>query len=225
MSRLFDVDINLDQNELKNFAIDKVASDPVSPVQGQAWYNTTSNVVKYYDGTTTHIFAAQDWVTSQINALGQIQGGFSAVAGSLPTTSNKTQGDLTAIKKGDFWIITAAGTIAGITGGSTYLSVGDVLQFYGSNPATASDWIGVQRNVDDRVVGNAKTEEQTVSLTANTPLTVTASTLSKIFTVVTILSTGERVELDNAFTGTASQVIITSKKSLTNVNVRLVGAA
>ena len=223
--RIFNVDIDMDQNELKNVVIDQLATDPVSPVKGQIWYNTTVNEIKYYDGTTIEIIADRDWVTTQINSLGQNQGSFSAVPGALPTAANKTVGDLTTIKRGDFWVISAAGTIAGIGGGSTYLSVGDILQFTGSNPATASDWLGIQRNVDDRVIGNAKTEEQTVNLVANTQLTITAATLSKVFSVVTINSTGDKIELDQAFTGTDPQVLLTSKKSLTGVKVRLIGAA
>ena len=224
MARLFHVDIDLDGNELKNVVVHQLATDPITPATGQFWYNTTSNVLKYYDGTAVRVVATQAWVTSQINALGQCQGSFSAVPGALPVVGDKTTGDLTAIKKGDFWVISAAGTIAGI-GGDDELSIGDIIQFVGSNPATAADWLGIQRNVNDAVIGNVKSEEQTVNLVANTPLTVTAATLSKIFSVVTINSTGDRIETDQAFTGTNAQVILTSKKSLTGVKVRLLGAA
>jgi hypothetical protein len=31
--------------------ISRVATDPVSPTEGTVWYNTTSHVLKYYDGT------------------------------------------------------------------------------------------------------------------------------------------------------------------------------
>lgn len=223
MSKLFHVDIDLDGNELKNVVVDQLVSDPGSPVTGQFWYNTTSNVLKYYDGTAVRIIATQAWVTAQINALGQCQGGFSAVAGLLPVAGDKTQGDLTAIKKGDYWIITAAGTIAGIEG-SDVLSVGDIIQFYGSNPATAADWVGIQRNLDDTLVGNAKTERQTVNLVANTPLNVNAATLTDIFSVQTYDSTGEEIIVSIKKLGPANQVTLESKKSLTGVKVDLIGA-
>jgi hypothetical protein len=221
--KLFQVDINLDGNELKNVVVDKVVSDPISPVAGQLWYNTTVNKLKYFDGTSVRIIASEDYVTTAINQLGQIQGGFSAVAGLLPTAGDKTQGDLTQIKKGDYWVITAAGTIAGIEG-SDVLSVGDIIQFYGSNPATAADWLGIQRNLDDTLVGNAKTERQTVNLVANTPLNVNAATLSDIFSVQTYNSAGEEIIVSISKLGPANQVTLESKKSLTGVAVDLIGA-
>ena len=33
--------------------VEKRASDPGSPVAGQIWYNTTSNVFKIYNGSST----------------------------------------------------------------------------------------------------------------------------------------------------------------------------
>lgn len=221
--KLFQVDINLDGNELKNVVVDKVASDPISPVAGQFWYNTTVNKLKYYDGTAVRIIASEDYVTNAINQLGQIQGAFDASGGLLPVAGDKTQGDLTTIKKGDYWIITVAGTIAGIEG-SDVLAVGDIIQFFGSNPATAGDWVGIQRNIDDTVLGNARTERQTVNLVANTPLNVNAATLTDIFSVQTYDSTGEEIIVSVKKLGPANQVTLESKKSLTGVDVDLVGA-
>ena len=51
MSIPFLQSINLSQNELQNARIQNLASDPSSPVVGQIWFNTTSGVLKYYDGT------------------------------------------------------------------------------------------------------------------------------------------------------------------------------
>ncbi len=45
----FEVDINLKNNQLKNVVIDLVASDPISPLEGQFWYNQTSGRLKYKD--------------------------------------------------------------------------------------------------------------------------------------------------------------------------------
>lgn len=38
-------------------SISRVASDPVSPTEGTVWYNLTSHLLKYYDGTTVQTVA------------------------------------------------------------------------------------------------------------------------------------------------------------------------
>ena len=42
--------INLNQNELLNVSLQKLASDPTNPVQGQIFYHTGEERIKYYDG-------------------------------------------------------------------------------------------------------------------------------------------------------------------------------
>ena len=39
------------------FAVTSVASDPVSPTEGQIWYNTTSKTLKGYQFATVNSFA------------------------------------------------------------------------------------------------------------------------------------------------------------------------
>lgn len=222
MAQKFHVDIDLDQNELKNATLDKVAADPGTPVQGQIWFNTTSNKAKYYDGTTVYVIASEAYVINAINQLGQCQGIFSAVPGLLPTASDKTQGDLTTIKKGDYWVISAAGTIAGI-GGADELSVGDLIQFFGTTPATAADWIGIQRNLNDALVGNVVGEKQTVSLVANTPLNVNAATIVNIHSIQVYDSAGDLIIVDIQKLGGNNQRTLTAKKALTNIVVEMTG--
>jgi hypothetical protein len=217
-------DLDLQSNEIRNVSVEKLGAHPSGGglFQGRIWELTTDGKVYYYDGTAIRAVASELYVTTAINQLGQIQGGFSAVAGLLPTAADKTQGDLTTIKKGDYWIITAAGSIAGISG-SPVLSVGDIIQFYGSNPATASDWLGIQRNVDDTAT-QTKTERQTVNLVANTPLAVNAATITDIFSVEVKNSAGATIIVDVERLGGANQVTLTSKKSLTGVKVDLIGS-
>lgn len=52
MARKFLTSINLNGNEIQNVVVQNLASDPGSPAAGQLWYNTTDDVLRYYDGTT-----------------------------------------------------------------------------------------------------------------------------------------------------------------------------
>lgn len=50
MKHLTNLDLN--QNEVQNFAIQKLATAPATPVKGQVYFNTTSNRAFVYDGTS-----------------------------------------------------------------------------------------------------------------------------------------------------------------------------
>ena len=52
---VFESDINLQGNQLKNVVVDIVATDPVTPLEGQFWYNQTTGRLKYRDNGTTRI--------------------------------------------------------------------------------------------------------------------------------------------------------------------------
>ena len=43
---------------LRNARIERLAADPVSPLDGQLWYNTTDNVYRGFDGTVVLTFAS-----------------------------------------------------------------------------------------------------------------------------------------------------------------------
>jgi hypothetical protein len=43
---------------IKGFTVLVLASDPSNPVTGQVWYNTTSQTLKGYNGSSTVTFTA-----------------------------------------------------------------------------------------------------------------------------------------------------------------------
>lgn len=66
-------------NELRNALLHLLASDPASGTKGQAWFNTTANVPKFFDGTANRTVAALS------NSLDQ----FAAPAADLSVNSHK----------------------------------------------------------------------------------------------------------------------------------------
>lgn len=224
MSKKFYTDLDLNDQEIQNVSVEKLGAHPSGAglFNGRVWQLTTTNLYYRYDGTAIQTIADRQWVTDSINALGQCQGVFSALAGSLPTAANKTQGDLTSVKKGDYWVVSVAGTIAGI-GGADELSVGDIIQFFGTTPATAADWLGVERNLNDSLVGNMVGEKQTVTLVANTPLNVNAASITNVHSIQVYNSAGDEIILDIQKLGGNNQRTLTSKKALANIVVEMTG--
>jgi len=66
----FLVPIDLAKNELQNARVQNVSSDPSGAQAGQIYFNTTDNVLKFYDGSNW--VAAGDISTASINALSDV---------------------------------------------------------------------------------------------------------------------------------------------------------
>ena len=43
---------------IKGMAVETVSADPSNPTEGQVWYNTTTNTLKGYNGTSNVTFTA-----------------------------------------------------------------------------------------------------------------------------------------------------------------------
>ncbi len=67
--------IDLNGNQILNFIVQVLASDPGSPAAGQMWFNSTAQRLKYFDGTTTHTLATSSG------------GSITGLTGSAPITA------------------------------------------------------------------------------------------------------------------------------------------
>jgi hypothetical protein len=79
------------------------------------------------------------YVDNTVAGLGNLEGGFAAgSAVNFPTASGGT-------KKGDYWYVTSAGTVQGVT-----LNIGDVLiaNIDNASPTSSSDWTFLESNRD-----------------------------------------------------------------------------
>jgi hypothetical protein len=69
MSRKFATHIDLLKNELRNAAVQNVATEPSSPVDGQIIFNTSESVLKIYNGTTWIAIGRLDQISAPTASL------------------------------------------------------------------------------------------------------------------------------------------------------------
>jgi len=137
-------DANGTGNSISNIEVADLASTAKTTDMSVSALSTelaTADVIKsYIDGAITEI-------ETEITAIGTLVGGFSALAGTLPTTGS---GDAGAITSGDFWRITEAGDITGLG----HLEIGDALVAAANGAADAADYFVLQANLTDAVTSD-----------------------------------------------------------------------
>jgi hypothetical protein len=79
----FLTNLDLQKNELQNAAIQNLATDPASPVQGQIYYNTVSDAIKVYDGAAWVTLSTGSGTVTAVTGSGAI----SSSGGSTPDIS------------------------------------------------------------------------------------------------------------------------------------------
>ncbi len=208
-------DLNLNFNQLLNALQEQLVTDPVSPVEGQFWYNTTEKRSKYYDGVSVRSVATLD----DVEGLLDFKGGYDAST-NTPNLETPTAG---AVLKGDSYVVTVAGDFF-----TEAVQVGDMLIAKNDDPSTLNEWVRVESN---QPVGSTKfavdldAAEGTVTkavATGKTTYTVTHSLGSTDVDIeVYEVATGEKVFPTVKFVD-ANNVDVIIKGNVTDGDYRVV---
>jgi hypothetical protein len=75
--------LDLQKNELQNAVIQNLPSDPASPAQGQVYYNSSTDVLKVYDGSAWQVIGTGSGTVTAVTGSG-------AISSSGGTTPNIT---------------------------------------------------------------------------------------------------------------------------------------
>jgi hypothetical protein len=164
--------------------------------------------------------AVKNYVDGIVAGLGNLEGSFAAgSATNFPTGSGGT-------KKGDYWYVTSAGTVQGVT-----LNIGDVLVAKIDNASTtlSTDWIFLESNRDQatttilgvvRLATTAEAQGLTESSAVLTPAALATVTATETRTGIAEIATQTEVN-----TGTDDTRIVTPLKMITYLNAAVGGYA
>jgi hypothetical protein len=176
----FLVDINLDLNQLVNARIENGTSfvSGGAGSTGRVVYDTSDQRIKYDTGTALLTVAT----LNDVAGLLDFKGGYDAST-NTPNLETPSAG---AVLKGDFYVVTTAGTFFGVD-----LEVGDSLFAESDNPSAVTDWVILQGNVvyaSETVAGvieiatQTETNAGTDDLKAITPLKLNSYVTTQGFT-------------------------------------------
>lgn len=162
----FYVHLDMNKNQILNLVIEQQSSAPLSPAEGQVYYNTVLKEYFGFDGTS--------WIS-----LSQVIDGALVIQGEI-TNANTNPSFPGTPSAGDVWFITTnAGTVGGIA-----VEIGDQLIY------ASTGWFIMQKNVVSatesvqgvvRIATQAETNAGTEDTAAITSLKLTTFMVAKSY--------------------------------------------
>jgi hypothetical protein len=193
----FLANLDLNQNELQNAVVQVLSANPSSPTTGQIYYNSSSNVLRYYDGTAWEDLAAGSGGETNQNAFSivAVSGQSNVEADAKTDTLNLVAGSnvtITTTPASDSITIAASGDVDSVNTqtGDVVLDADDISDTSTTNKFATSTQLGKIDNItisqavdldtleSDVATNNAKVSNVTTNLstTANgTSLVINSS--------------------------------------------------
>lgn len=114
-------DLDLNKNELQNFVIHRLAIDPdvINLNEAMLWYNTSDDVLKYYDGTAIRILATGG---DLVNAVTRLVAAAAANELMVSGGANRTITKYTAGSAKALVAVSSAGIVSDAVPGTDYVT-------------------------------------------------------------------------------------------------------
>jgi hypothetical protein len=166
MAVKFLANVDLQKNELLNAAIQNLATDPASPVQGQIYYNTVADAIKVWDGAAWQTLATGGGTVTSVTGSG-------AISSSGGNTPNITIADATTSVKGAVMLSDSTSTTSSILA-ATPTAVKAAYDLAAGKASTANKLSDFAATSSSELAGVISDETGTGSLVfANSPTLVT----------------------------------------------------
>lgn len=202
------VNLDLSKNQVLNIVLHSLASAPSSPVAGQMYYNTTDNVIYFWNGTAWLSVAGD--IQEVVAGAGLVGGGSTGSVTLDVNTDNSTlevSGDVVRIK--DLGVTTAKIADSAVTTAKIADSNVTTAKIADSNVTTAkiADSNVTTAKINDQAVTTAKIADSNVTTVKLADANVTFAKIQNVATMTVI----GRVA---AGSGVASEISIVDDNSM-----------
>lgn len=204
---------NITMAASKTLGLSSNAVDPGSPTAGQIWYNSTSNIVKYYDGTSVQSLGVAGVGISSLNGLTSGTQTFAVgTSGNSPAFSSATSTHTLNIP-----MASTSSVTAGLISKTDYDAFNSKLSAISNvaNLAATKIWIG-----DASGVAQAFALSGDAMMTSGGVVTVDKTTTAQSNKLLSLDGSGVAVSMGNQLNGvTSGSVVLQASGATTNYSL------